>query len=270
MNSSRAIVFLSGLVAVPWFLVGAMAMDQVGSEPRRATVDINAYPWASIGKIGIAGVALRTSCTGSVIGSKQFLTAAHCLYSKTTGRFVSAGEIHFLLAYNKGEYRAHRVGAGYVTSPKFDPAKIETAGDDWAVVSIDEPFPPDTKPLRLAVERPKPGTPVKTGGYPTEKAHLITADKHCHVTAVSNDGKLVTNDCIIHHGDSGGPLLGEDDAEGLIWGVNSLGYSQLVELKDQSKAGGAAAAAWAIQQSLASQGADGGDGSQRAPSRTKP
>jgi hypothetical protein len=56
----------------------------------------------------------------------------------------------------------------------------------------------------------------------------------------------------------------------LIWGVNSLGYSQLVELKDQSKAGGAAAAAWAIQQSLTSQGADGGDGSQRAPSRTKP
>src|ERR1700756_2671370 len=125
MNSSRATVFLSGLVAVPWFLVGAMAMDQVGSEPRRATVDINAYPWASIGKIGIAGVALRTSCTGTVIGSKQFLTAAHCLYSKTTGRFVSASEIHFLLAYNKGEYRAHRVGAGYVTSPKFDPAKIE-------------------------------------------------------------------------------------------------------------------------------------------------
>jgi protease YdgD len=270
VNFSRAIVLLSALAAVPGFLAGAVAMDQTGSEPRRETVDINAYPWASIGKIGIAGVALRTSCTGSVIGSKQFLTAAHCLYSKTTSRFISAGEIHFLLGYNKGEYRAHRVGAGYVTSPKFDPANIETAGNDWAVVSIDEPFPPDTKPLRLAAEKPKPGTAVKTGGYPSEKAHLITADKHCHVTAVSDDGKLITDDCVIHHGDSGGPLLGEDDAEGLIWGVNSLGYSQLVELKDQSKAGGAAAAAWAIGQSLATPGADGGDGRQRAPLRTNP
>jgi hypothetical protein len=122
----------------------------------------------------------------------------------------------------------------------------------------------------LAAEKPKTGTPVKTGAYPTEKAHLITADKHCHVTAVSDDGRLITDDCIVHHGDSGGPLLGEDDAEGLIWGVNSLGYSQLVELKDQSKAGGAAAAAWAIAQSQASRGADSGDGTNRAPLRTNP
>lgn len=270
MNFSRATILLSLLAAAPAFFVGAGAMDQTGSEPRRETVDINAYPWASIGKIGIAGVALRTSCTGSVIGPRQFLTAAHCLYRKTTSRFISAGEIHFLLGYNKGEYRAHRVGSAYITSPKFIPEKTETAGNDWAVVSIDEPFPPDTKPLRLAAEKPKPDTAVKTGGYPTEKAHLMTADKHCHVTAVSADGKLIIDDCIIHHGDSGGPLLSEDDAEGLIWGVNSLGYSQLVELKDQSKAGGAAAAAWAIGQSLASQGTDGGDGRQRAPLRTNP
>jgi hypothetical protein len=33
-----------------------------------------------------------------------------------------------------------------------------------------------------------------------------------------------------------------------------LGYSKLVELEDQAKEGGAAAAAWAIKQSLASQG----------------
>jgi len=270
VNLSRAIILLSLVAAVPGLLVGALAMDQIGSEPRRETVDINAYPWASIGKIGIAGVALRTSCTGSVIGPKQFLTAAHCLYSKTTGHFVSASEIHFLLGYSKGEYRAHRVGSGYITSPKFNPEKTETAGNDWAVVSIDEPFPPDTKPLRLAAETPKPDTPVKTGGYPTEKAHMMTADKHCHVKKVSTDGKLITDDCIVHHGDSGGPLLSEDDAEGLIWGVNSLGFSPLVELKDQAKGGSAAAAAWAIQQSLASQGSDGGDGRQRAPMRSNP
>ena len=270
MNFSRAIIFLPLLAAVPGLLVGAKATDQIGSEPRRETVDINAQPWASIGKIGIAGVALRTSCTGSVIGSKQFLTAAHCLYGKTAARFVSAGEIHFLLGYSKGEYRAHRVGSGYITSPKFNPEKIETAGNDWAVVSIDEPFPPDTKPLRLAAETPKPDTPVKTGGYPTEKAHMMTADKHCHVKKVSTDGKLITDDCIVHHGDSGGPLLSEDDAEGLIWGVNSLGFSPLVELKDQAKGGSVAAAAWAIQQSLASQGSDGGDGRQRAPMRSNP
>ena len=76
---------------------------------------------------------------------------------------------------------------------------------------------------------------VQTAGYPDDKAHIMTADKRCHVKTVSTDGKLITDNCIAHHGDSGGPLLSEDeDAEGLIIGVNSLGYSTLVELKDQS------------------------------------
>jgi protease YdgD len=188
---------------------GRRAICSVGN--RR--LDISAYPWASIGKIGISAISVRTTCTGSVIGPKQILTAAHCLYIKTTGRFVSAGEIHFLLGYEKGQYRAHKVGSRYVTSPKFNFAKVETAGEDWAVVYVDEPFPPDTRPLRLAAVRPMPGARAQTGGYPNDKAHMMTADKHCRVKAVSADGKLITDNCITHHGDSGGPLLsGDDDA----------------------------------------------------------
>jgi protease YdgD len=256
MNLPRHAVLLL-VAAMPWLVVGAVAMDQNASDTRREIVDISAYPWASIGKIGISAISVRTTCTGSVIGPKQILTAAHCLYIKTTGRFVSAGEIHFLLGYEKGQYRAHKVGSRYVTSPKFNFAKVETAGEDWAVVYIDEPFPSETRPLRLAAVRPMLGARAQTGGYPNDKAHMMTADKHCSGKAVSADGKLITDNCITHHGDSGGPLLsGDEDAEGLIIGVNSLGYSTLVELKDQSKEGGAAAAAWAIKQTLASQGAD--------------
>src|ERR1700730_9281606 len=112
MNLSRHAVLLL-VAAMPWLVVGAVAMDQNASDTRREIVDISAYPWASIGKIGISAISARTTCTGSVIGPKQILTAAHCLYIKTTGRFVSAGEIHFLLGYEKGQYRAHKVGSRY-------------------------------------------------------------------------------------------------------------------------------------------------------------
>jgi protease YdgD len=256
VNFVRHVCLLSLVFTVPWLIVAAVAMDQDAQPHRREAIDVMAYPWASIGKIGISTISVRTSCTGSVIGPNEVLTAAHCLYNERTSRFISADAIHFLLGYDKGEYRAHRTGSRYITSPKYDAAKeVETAGDDWAVVYVENPFPSGTTPLRLAAERPLPGAPVLTGGYPSEKAHMMTADKHCQVSAVSADGKLITNTCIIHHGDSGGPLISADKgAEGLIIGVIALGYSKLEELKDQSKEGSAAAAAWAIKQSLASQG----------------
>ena len=154
--------------------VVAVALDQNASETRRV-VDINTYPWSSIGKIGISAISVRSTCTASVIGPQQILTAAHCLYLKRTAHFVSASEIHFLLGYEKGQYRAHRVGSRYVTSPNFNFAKMETAGEDWAVVYVDEPFPSDTRPLRLAAVRPMPGAKVQTAGYPDDKAHMMTA-----------------------------------------------------------------------------------------------
>jgi hypothetical protein len=48
-----AILFL--VAAIPSLTVVAVAMDQNASEPRREIVDINTYPWSSIGKIGISG-----------------------------------------------------------------------------------------------------------------------------------------------------------------------------------------------------------------------
>jgi protease YdgD len=257
VNFVRHVSLASLAFAMPWLIVAAVAMDQDAPQHRREPIDVTAYPWASIGKIAISSISVRTSCTGSVIGPNEVLTAAHCLYNERTSRFISADAIHFLLGYDKGEYRAHSIGTRYVTSPKYDPAKqVATAGDDWAVIYLDKTFPSGTTPLRLAAERPLPGAPVLTGGYPSEKAHMMTADTHCQVEAVSADGKLITSTCIIHHGDSGGPLISAaKGAEGVIIGVISLGYSKLEELKDQAKEGGAAAAAWSIKQSLASQSA---------------
>jgi protease YdgD len=234
---ARKVILASVLViAVPPFIsVNALAQH-------RETVDANTYPWSSIGKLG-AKVDRLGSCTGVVVGSNQFLTAAHCLYNKAAGRFVSAESVHLLLGYTKGEYRVRRLASRYTIpptfEPTFEPAKIATLYDDWAILYVSEPFPSEVRPLPLASETPPPRRAVKIGGYAAERAHMMTADQHCRVKSISPDRKLIAHDCVVHHGDSGSPLLDADgDDEGLILGLNVTGYSKLVELQDQSRQGG--------------------------------
>jgi len=185
-------------------------------------------------------------------GANQFLTAAHCVYNKAAGRFVSAESVHFLLGYARGDYRVHRVASRYTIPSTFEPTKITMPQDDWAILYVSEPFPSEVKPLPLASETPLRGRAVKTGGYAAERLHMMTADQHCRITAMLPDLKLVAHDCVVHHGDSGAPLLGAGgDDEGLILGINVTAYSKLVELEDQSREGGLAVSAAGITEFLA-------------------
>ena len=70
---ARKVTLASVLViAVPPFI----SVNVLASH--REIVDTNTYPWSSIGKVG----ARLGSCTGVVVGSNHFLTAAHRLYNK--------------------------------------------------------------------------------------------------------------------------------------------------------------------------------------------
>lgn len=224
-------------------------------------VDINIYPWSSIGKIGIASVTVRHACSGAVIASNEFLTAAHCLYNEKTKLFFPAESVHFLLGYAGGEYSAHRVASRYTIPPAFDPSLYSYPPDreklltgaryDWAIGFVDKPFSADVKPLRLATATPSPGTAVRIAGYTIERPYMITADLRCQILKISSDEKLITHNCTTHQGDSGGPLLSKDD-DGLILGVNVLSNLRPIDFREQPKKWGAAVSAASISEFLAS------------------
>src|SRR3979490_2788237 len=93
-------------------------------------VDVNDYPWSSIGKLyNRAGGA----CTGAVVSQSEVLTAAHCLYNRRTGVLLQAASLHFLIGYRQGEYREDLRISKFVTGPDYKPdSRGASEKGDWA------------------------------------------------------------------------------------------------------------------------------------------
>lgn len=175
------------------------------TEIHREAVDEQSYPWSSIGKLFNETGA---SCSGVVISRDQILTAAHCLYNARSGRFLAPETLHFLVGYRTGRYSAHARISSYRIGPGFDPRRYDqTAGSDWAVLTVAERLPAAIEPIRLRRELAPTGTKAVLVGYGRDRAFAMTADRDCELRENFAAGSLLRHTCRSTFGYSGAPIL---------------------------------------------------------------
>lgn len=213
----RKLIIMTALVLVNL----ALPVVAENSGLRRLTLRSDTLGWEAVGKvmIGTSGY-----CTGVLLRTDIVLTAAHCLFSKSTGARVDPKTIVFMAGLRDGKPVATRKVRRAVVPLQYKPLggdRLINIQHDVALLQLDQQIaaafaaPFVVKPL-AEIRRE-----VSVVSYARGRDATLSWQKNCDVIG-KQDG-LAAFSCDVHFGSSGAPVFDRSGPRARIVSIISSG-----------------------------------------------
>ncbi|MFP7487274.1 trypsin-like serine protease [Priestia filamentosa] len=189
----------------------------VGNDDRTLVKNSSLSPYSSIALL----FSSQSVCTGSLIAEDKILTAAHCVYDKSTSSYFKETSVYPGMNNDEMPFGGSDSVEYYVPQSYIDSGKAKY---DYAVVKVAEPIGKEAGVLKVKeAEQKNNKAPIKIIGYPFDKYMETSKMSQFEMSGniVDEDTNAVYYDIDTTEGQSGAPIL---NSENKIIGVHSGNY----------------------------------------------
>ncbi len=216
----RAILHITATLALCTAVL-AMPVQAQSTKLRALNTENDALAWQSVGRLDIGK---NGYCTGTLIAPDLVLTAAHCVYDKSSGSLVTPEKLAFQAGLTHGEAAALRVVAQIEAHDGYNPKTahtLENVRHDVALVRLADPIPTHELDPFAVFTGTLPQGPVSVVSYGRGRSDALSRQNQCEVLGRQDD--LVALDCDVTFGSSGSPVFTHLNGRGQIASVISGG-----------------------------------------------